>query len=87
MGAPLTLWAGRSFVVCLICRGPPTIYSYHKRPSSASVAELEMWSHVVRRHMWRQSSTHPSQAVAHFFHLRPVVTANILLSNTVLSRQ
>ena len=50
-------------------------------------AELDMWSHVVRRHMWRQSSTHPSQAAAHFFHLRPVVTANILLSDTLLTGQ
>ena len=34
-------------------------------------AELDMWSHVVRRHMCLSStpSPKPSQAVAHFFHL------------------
>ena len=61
----------RSFVVCLISRGQPTIYPRHPlcpalpiKDVSSEVylpAKVDMWSHVVREHMCL-SSTLWSQA-------------------------
>ena len=60
---------------------PAWPYSFHKGGSSGRVGD------VVTCGQGTHVELNPSQAVAHFFHLRPVVTANILLSNTVLTRQ
>ena len=82
---------GRSFVVCLIGRGPPTIYSFQETPS-------ELWSkpsgrvgHVVtcgqETHVPQLNVLQAKPSLPSTLRLRPVVTANILAGRNMLNMQ